>query len=326
MKNRFYFAVLLMFCASLFLSSCRHDKKDDKNDDVAADVEYPVAIISDEIVVDLEDDTQLYPVSEDFLRNFMQIYDRYDGMEMNITADFPTEWGVRCIERLPDEKELWLMQSKNREIIYLVVTSGAGTRRILDVLPVAVNISVQNGEILESEEWRTTREPDGAFAVHKFYTWNRSLGEASKADIIANPDNYSREIEVTDRYVINEMGRFEYSEEELEQDYSAVFFFYDKEEKPEDWDAVMELVQSYCEENGIYFDEVYGNYNNVYVRDLENNDIIPLNIEQYVEPYSAGMVMMKSGFEPRTVTFGSEEKLKVEIRRYFKVGLSAVTL
>ena len=318
----FFFALVL----SIIFSSCRNKKSESAENEEEIEIEYPVEIINDIITIDLADNSPLYPVSEEFLKNFMMIYDRYEGTPLSIGSDFPTEWGVRCIERLPDEKELWLMQSKNREIMYLVTTSGAGTRRLLDVLPVAVNMSVQKNDILESEEWRTTREPDGTFAVHKFYSWNRSLGEATKSEIMENPDNYSREVEATDRYTINEMGRFEYFEPEVEQEYSAVFFFYDKDEKPEEWDAVMELVQSYCEENGIYFDEVYSNFNNVYVRDLENNDIIPLSIEPYIESYSSGMVMMKSGFEPRAVNFGSEEKLKVEIRRYFKIGMSAVTL
>lgn len=326
MKKSFSLVVILSLTLSFLLFSCKNRSKESVVEEVVSEVEYPVAIISDEIIADLTDEAQLYPVSEDFLKSFMVLCDHYDGMPMNISADFPTEWGVRCIERLPDEKELWLLQSTNREIIYLAITSGAGTRRLLDVLPVAVNVSVQKNDILESEEWRTTREPDGTFAVHKFYSWNRSLGDASKADIIANPEGYSREVEVTDTYAINEMGRFEYYEQEEEQDYSVVFFFYEKDEKPEEWDAVMELVQSYCEENGIYFDEVYENYNSVYVRDLENNDIIPMSIEPYVEQYSAGMVMMRNGFEPRTVSFGSEEKLKVEIKRYFKIGLSVVTL
>lgn len=326
MRKNLLLWLALIIVPIFTLTSCYHEVSEELEEEEEVNIDYPVSIVPDRIVTNLTDEETLYPVTEDFLRDFIMFHDRFDGTQMSIETDFPEEWGVRFIERLPESKELWLLQSQNREIIYLVVTSGAGTQRILDVLPVAVNMSVQKGDVLETEVWRTTREQDGSFVVYKYYNWTRSLENAVKSDVIDNPDNYSREVEKNDIYIINEMGRFELLEQEVEQEYEAVFFFYDKSNKPDDWDEVMEIVESYCEEKGIYFDEVYQNFENVYVRDYELNDIIPMNILPYVDNASAGMVMMKNGFEPRMVTFGNEDKLKVEIRRYFKIGSSAMAL
>lgn len=324
--KRLLHVLILMCCVGSFAwlmsscQSCSHKNHDELVEE--EQVDYPVSIIPDRIATDLADQTVLYPVSEDFMREFSILADRYDGRHLTVKVDFPAEWGVRCIERLPEGKELWFMQSQNREWLYLVVTSGSGTQRILDVLPVAVNIAVQNQDELETELWHTLRESDGSFVVYKSYEWTRSLGEATRAEVEENPENYNRVSMVTERYMINEMGRFEYFEEPDTIEYEAVFFYYDRENKPEEWDEVMEIVQSYCEEKGIYFDEVYDHYDNVYIRDYEENDIIPMNLLPFIDTENApaGMVMMKNGFDPQNVTFGSVEKLKVALIRYFKLG------
>ena len=65
---------------------------------------------------------------------------------------------MRCKERLPEGRELWLLQSQSREWMYLVITSGFGTQRILDLLPVSVNVAIQKQDVLETELWNTYRQ------------------------------------------------------------------------------------------------------------------------------------------------------------------------
>ena len=115
------------------------------------------------------------------------------------------------------------------------------------------------------------------------------------------------------------MGRFDFIEAETIPDFQAVFFYFHQDQKPENWDEVMEIVQSFCEERNIYFDEKYNNFQDAYIRDFKLNDIIPVDISPYTEDFSAGMVMMQNGKEPKNVNFGSEERMKIEIKRYFKL-------
>ena len=79
------------------------------------------------------------------------------------------------------------------------------------------------------------------------------------------------------------------------------------------------MLQSFCEEKGIYFDEIYSGFDNVTIRDFKMNDITTVDITPYLGASEAGMVMLKKDENPRNVSFGSEERMKIEIRRYFKL-------
>lgn len=313
--------VIALIAVIFLFGACKSKTKPDVVDDsnVDAVVEYPVLPLPDPLVTDIADDAELFPVSEEFLRDFFVLFDHYQGTPISVRIDVPDEWGVRSIERLPDGKELWLMQSQNREWLYLAITSGSGTQRLLDILPVAVNIVVQNGDVIETETWTTKRDADGFFNVEKTYEWTRSVHNATKEEIDFNPEAYNKKTHVVDQYSINEMGRFSYIEKPVLPDYQAVFFFYDKENKPETWDEVMEITQSFCEEHNIYFEEIYQNYETAFIRDYKMQELIPVDISPYLAENQEGMIMMSNDKEPRTVTFGSIEKLQIELKRYFQL-------
>lgn len=310
--------IFLLLCAS----SCRRNQQTTTEviEQEVEIIEYPVSIIPNEITTNLSDKHVLYPVSEDFLREFLILANRYDGAQIMTQTSFPSEWGVVMIERLMEGKELWLLQSESREWIYLVVTSGLGTQRILDILPVAVNLAVQDKDILETEIWTTKRDIDGSFIVEKTYEWIKSVpDDATQEEYAMAPEMYKKENYVIDKYSLNDMGRFKFIEQEQIPDYQAIIFYYDKENKPENWDEYIPILQSFCEEKGIYFDEIYSGFENVTIRDYKLNDIITIDITPYLGASEAGMVMLKKDENPRNVSFGSEERMKIEIRRYFKL-------
>ncbi len=113
--------------------------------------DYPTTAIPETIAVDVMDETPLYPMTEEFLESFLEKAGTYAGHPITAKATLPQEWGVRCVERLPEGRELWLLQSQNREWMYLAITSGFGTQRILDLLPVGLDLTNQSPEELETE-------------------------------------------------------------------------------------------------------------------------------------------------------------------------------
>ena len=213
-----------------------------------------------------------------------------------------------------------MLQSENREWNYLVVTSGFGTQRILDVLPVAVSVANQRNEELETENWQTLRTVDGQFRTTKEYEWIHSVSKATKQDFIRDPEKYHRKSKVVEQFFINDQGRFEKSEiVDTLPDYNAVVFFFNPADKPEMWDATIPQLQAFCEENGILFEEVSGGYDRVTVRDYELTFAMEVDITPYVDVANSGMVMMRKNELPKTVNFGSFEYMKMEIRRYFRI-------
>lgn len=314
-----YRYLLLLFTMAALFAGCHFKDKGQTTEEEACN--YPVSVIADTLMTDVVDKTTLYPLSEDFMDRFIEKAFDYEGHKVMAKVSFPNEWGIRCVERLPEGRELWLLQSQSREWMYLAITSGYGTQRIIDLMPVAVNLANQNQDQLETEKWMTIRRPDGSFLVQKDYEWIHSLTKATKQQVMADPEKYHRQLSFTEHYVINEMGHFELTQDEdTLPDYNAVVFFYHRNEKPESWDDCVEILQSYCEENNILSEEVYQNYNQIIVSSYDLSFSVDVDITPYIGSTVCGMVMLKKGEEPKVVNFGSFEYMQMAIRRYFKIS------
>ena len=314
---------LLTFIAALclmaFLTDCQ-SRRNNQDENQNANVIYPVDVIRDTLVTDVHSQTTLYPLQEEVLESFLEKAQIFQGKKWTAKADFPDKWGVECVERLPEGRELWLLQSENREWRYLLTTSGFGTQRILDVLPVAISIANQRGEDLETENWQTLRLPNGEFRTTKEYEWIHSVSKATKQDFINDPAKYHRKSQFTEQFFINDQGRFELSEMvDTLPDYNAVVFFFNPNDKPEMWDETAMHLQAFCEEHGVIYEEVSSGYNRVTVRDYELTFALETDITPYIDASGSGMVMMRKGETPKAVNFGSYEYMQMELRRYFKL-------
>ena len=85
------------------------------------------------------------------------------------------------------------------------------------------------------------------------------------------------------------------------------------------WDETVMHLQAFCEENGVIYEEVSGNFNRVTVRDYELTFALETDITPYIDATGSGMVMMRKGEMPKSVNFGSYEYMQMELRRYFKI-------
>jgi len=302
---------------SWLLASCTPAKQPPITEEPVKSVTYPVGYIAQHLKVDLYDTSERYPMQEEFLENFLKIHSQYEGAHPTMNTEFPKEWGVALVERLPEGRELYQIQSLNKEWMFLVITSGYGTQRILDVLPVAINLANQTQEVLETEIWETERETDGTFAVTKKYEWKRSLENVTQKEYETNPKDYFRAQTITDKYFINDFCRFEIIKTEDVPDYSAVIFYY-KDEKPEDYEDIVPLLNAFCEDYTLLFMEVNENFNQLELYDYKLNFITVLDITPYMD-LPEGVIFMKKGENPKTVHYGSYERLKIELKRYYKI-------
>ena len=309
--------VTLIICISFFFTFCTSSNRSLPIEEEAEPVEFPVGYIAQSLTTDMYDTTELYPLPEEFVESFLQKYTQYEGKHPVMNTEFPEEWGVVVVERLPEGRELYLIQSLNREWVFLVITSGYGTLRILDVLPVAANLAHQSKDILETEIWTTEREIDGTFAVTKKYEWKRSLENVTQQEFEENPRDYVRSQTFTDKYKINEFARFEITNTEDVPDYAAVIFYF-KEQKPEDYEDIVPMMQAFCEDYSILFADVDKNFSQVELYDYKLNFITALDITPYMD-LQEGVIFMKKGETPKIVPFGGYDRLKIEVKRYFRI-------
>jgi hypothetical protein len=305
------------FFFPLFFASCNLPQQPQLVEEPSRPVEYPVGYIAQNISTNLSDTKELYPLPEEFLENFMQIHSQYEGAHPTVATEFPKEWGVALVERLSEGRELYQIQSQNREWVFLVITSGFGTLRILDVLPVALSLVNQTQNILETEIWTTERESNGAFTVQKKYEWVRSVENISQKEYDENPQNFLRAKTITDKYIINDFCRFERVTTDDILDYSAMIFYF-QDEKQENWDEVVEMMQAFCEDYMILFAEVGENFNKMELYDYKLNLISELDITTYMD-LREGVIFMKKGEKPKSVPFGGYDRLKSEAKRYFRI-------
>ena len=179
----------LYLCLALviLLTSC-FSRRNNQEEGAGEAVVYPMEVISDTLVADVHNQNTLYPLEEEVLESFLEKARDFQGKGWTAKAEFPEKWGVECVERLPDGRELWLLRSENREWAYLATTSGFGTQRILDVLPAAISVANQRDEELETETWQTLRLPDGQFRTTKEYEWIHSVSKATKQQFISDPE------------------------------------------------------------------------------------------------------------------------------------------
>jgi hypothetical protein len=310
------FLGVILFLSFFFLS-CNFSPQPKPLETTQEPVEYPVGYIAQTISANLSDSQELYLLPEEFLENFMRMRTQYEGTHPTVATEFPNEWGVVIVERLPEGRELYQIQSENREWVFLVITSGYGTQRILDLIPVAVNLAIQTDNILETEIWTTEREPDGTFVVSKKYERVHSVENVTQEEYAANPQDYLRTRTVTDKYFINSFCRFEKIVAEDVPDYSAVIFYY-QEERSEDWSEIISMIRAFCEDYEILFVEVNKDFNQVALYDYKLNFITELDVTPYMD-LPVGVIFMKKDEAPKTVPFGNYERMKIEIRRYFRI-------
>lgn len=308
---------IICLCLAVIFSSCRPKSQQESEYNSNDPMTYATSIIADTILADIRDQSELYPVSDDFVEDFLERVSEYEGKHITIATKLPVEWGIACVERLPEGRELWLLRSMDREWAYLVITSGFGTQRILDMVPVAVNLALQDKDVLETEVWETYRDSDGSFIVHKNYEWIKNLDtNATQSDI----SEYQRHSYFVDRYAINDLCRFECTAvNDSVPEYSAVVFFYKENVKPEEWDNVIEMLQAFCEDRNVYYEEVKTGFADVSVHDFTLNEVTHVDMMPYIQDLPAGMVMFKKGETPKAVRFGSFERMQIEIKRYFKM-------
>ena len=317
--NRNLTTIFLCIVLAFLLTDCK-SKKTDAENAIEENVVYPMEVIRETLTADVHSKKILYPMKEEVLASFLEKANSFQGKKWTARVDFPQEWGVECVERLPEGRELWLLQSENREWLYLVTTSGFGTQRILDVLPVAVSIANQKGDDLETETWHSLRLPDGQFRTFKEYEWTHSMTNATKQDYINDPEKFHRSAKYVEQFFINDEGRFEMAEiVDTLPDYNAVIFYFNPNDKPEMWDETAPSLQAFCEEHGILYEEVSGNFGRVIVRNYELTFALETDITPYIDPASSGMVMMRKNEVPKAINFGSYEYMKMEIRRYFRI-------
>jgi len=273
---------------------------------------YPQIVISDSFSLDTT--FSLYKLSPDFIEHFIDNANNYEGTQIIMRVPFPEQWGLIGVESMPQGREVWLVQSQNREWTYLVITSGSGTQRILDAVPIGLDLAEEDQNSIEREVWTWHRDEEGAFVVDKVYEWKKSIVDAT----VENAADYIKTSYAQDKYVVGEMGRFEcYPQHTNDSLQYQVVVFYRGASLPSEWEDKTEYIEAFCEDYGVYYANVSQDYHQVLIQDYKSNDVVTLDISPYICADSVGMILFENGKAPQHIPFRSIAYLEMEIKKYF---------
>lgn len=274
--------------------------------------DYPVMNIVDSMPVN---ELSLHALSEDFIKDFLMQMDNYQGTKRIMDYEIPQKWGLVCLERLPQGRELWLIQSEDREWTYLVTTSGSGTQRVLDLVPIDLNLARFQNKEIEQERWVWHRDEDGAFLVDKYYRWTKSLEDS----VLRDSNDYKKSNYVCDKYIVNDMGRFDcYPNIKTDTSAYRAVICYSGAHPSDEWAETVEYLEAFCEDYQLLFSYVNQSYHHAVIQDYRLNPVDTLDITPYLEKDSVGMLLFENGIIVNHFGNRSMNYLEMEVRKNFK--------
>ncbi len=301
-------SLCVMFFTMLLLVSCK-DKSIQQQEAKKKSAECPIGTIPNDYS-EIDPSAKTYPLPKDFYNDFIKYARQYEGTPLTISAQLPEEWNLLYRETVPVNKELWLIQSVDKDWTYLLVTEGQHVR---DALPIAVDLATP-GDVIETEVWTWSRDEDGAFFVSKHYEIRPNAKDTTQ---------HQRTLDAVDRYVVSETGQFKCTPQLQSEGtpYKAVILFNLASEKPDKWFDVINEIAPYCEDNNYYFVLVASaseDLHQIEIQDYQSNFITTVDISQWVNDMEQGVVILQNGFEPRVENFSATEGyLEMKIRNYF---------
>lgn len=87
------FGFILALICPFILFGCKHKTQENTEEN---NYDYPITIISDTLKTDVSDQTELFPLSEDFMESFLEKHDDYQGYKITAKIPFPEEWGCNA--------------------------------------------------------------------------------------------------------------------------------------------------------------------------------------------------------------------------------------
>lgn len=311
MKKSLRNLLFSLFVATLFLSAaCK--RTDSRDDSVQQNSVCPMGNIPTETSL-IDEDTKTYPLPVDFMTEFLKHARQYEGTQVHLNATLPDQWHLLYREPLPASQELWLVRSEDKDWMYLLITAGDHIR---DAVPVGVDIA-STGTIIESERWTWKRDESGAFIVNKHYEKRPDFRDTTQRQC---------EIDAVDRYLVGTSGLFECTQMNISEGpaYQLVILYNTSATLPVSWEDVVNELEPYCEENGIFFVTLTSpsdDFRHVEVQDYEMNYITTVDISSLVQMDDQGLVFLQNGQEQQTLNYSDNARfLQMKIRNYFQIN------
>jgi len=312
MSTKHFSLFLLLF---FLCQSCFNKKGNDDNTLIISEKSVPCSIKCNNIV---SDTASIVPL--EIANQFYKHINRFEGGQFNIVTKMPETWAVECkLTPFSPDFDIWIVSNIGESFVKLLVTLTTGeTPTVIQALPIAYNIAIEEFNYIESEFWAAEIDNSYNIIVTKKYERLYSIVN----DSTENKSNTSTK---QDNYLIELNGKIVYQKPEtFDAQYNAIVQFADMAvvgTLGEDWVLNSIAVQERVEALNIFFVIATTNFNAVEITDYHGEIVDIVDISSFISKHNTGYLLLKKGEKTLFIPYDTPEKCLQKAESYFNLEI-----
>jgi len=245
---------------------------------------------------------------------------QFDGGQFNILTKMPENWAVECkLTPFSPDFDIWIVSNTGESFIKLLVTLTTDeTPIVIQALPLAYNIAIEETNYIESEFWTAEIDNSYQIIVAKRYERLYSIVDDST-------ENKSNTILQKDSYFIELDGKISYQNPEtFDMDYMAIVQFADTSiigDLDENWVLYSIDIQANIESLNIFFVCVTSDFEKVEIKNYYGEVVDIVDISNFINKHNMGYLALKKGEKTLFIPYGTPEICLQKAANYFKMDI-----
>ena len=295
--------------------SCFNDKIGDGNAFIVDEQELPCGIRCNNTI---SDSNQILPM--EIANQLYKHIKKFEGEQFNILTKTPDTWAVECkLTPFSPDFDIWVVSNMGESFIKLLVTlTSDETPTVIQALPIAYNIAIEEVNYIESEFWSADVDNSYNIIVNKKYERLYSITDDST-------ENRSNTVSKKDNYIIELNGKIAYQKPQtFDMDYLAIVQFADTSvigTLNEDWILYSIDIQEKIEALNIFFVTVTSDFDKVEIKNYHGETIDIVDISSFINKHNMGYLALKKGEKTLFVPYTTPEICLQKAANYFQMNI-----
>lgn len=246
------------------------------------------------------------------------LFQKTNCLNSKLLTQAVKQWSVLKQLNYSEKYKIWLLLSDRKDACLLLTLTENDD--VIDCLPIALNLCIQNNDIIEQEKWVSEFTDSGTFIISKDYEYSKSINDIGDEYYQTHQEEFSKTQSQKDKFHLEEDGHFSYIEVSEDENYNAIIFFNDQINYYNKWYPLMEEIQTYCEEKNIYMIEAYHDFKKVPIYNYVLDTLDIISIQKNVDKYHLGILLSSRGKPCRYIDINTDISVILkDIEHYFKI-------
>jgi hypothetical protein len=247
----------------------------------------------------------------------------YEGNKMKIQTPLPESWKVMYkLPPMSSDFDIWIVANAGDPThkVLATVTSSSPVS-IIQAVPVAYNVGIEENNFIESEQWTSVVKEDYTIVVTKLYEKIYSLTDTANRQ--ASTSSTTKDV-----YIIENNGKIRYETPVIyDIDYRAVVQFADtaaiENLLGEDWLWNSIEIQEMIEQEGILFSVITKDFNKVSIYSYRGEEVDVVDISPYLEKHNMGYLILEKKKKPIFIPYAPAKEILPKVFAHFSLEYQA---